>query len=87
MNKVLEERIRNDGANGADLSRMTIKFALATDSCEEINAAKLQATDTITKAAEGVSSLGPTPQVVDTASSVVDTTTNIVTKIQTFGNT
>ena len=83
-NKVLEERIRNGGAN---LSGMTIKFALATDSREGINAAKLQVTDAVNKATEGASALGPTPRVVDTASSAVDTITNVVTEIQAFGNT
>ena len=86
-NKVLEERIRKDASDGSDLSGMTIKFALATDSREGTNAAKLQVTDAINKATEGASALGPAPRVVDTASSAVDTITNVVTEIQAFGNT
>ena len=86
-NKVLEEHVRNDASDGSELSGMTIKFALATDSREGVNAAKLQVTDAVTNATEGVSALGPTPRVVDTASSAVDTITNVVTEIQTFGNT
>ena len=79
-NKVLEEPVRNDASDGSGLSGMTIKFALATDSREGV-------TDAVTKAAEGAGAPGPTPWVVDTASSAVDTITNVVTEIQAFGNT
>ena len=85
--KVFEESLGKDTSDGRDPAGIAIKFALASESREGVNADELQAMDAATKATEGVSALGSVPAVVGVMGSVVDTGTNIVTEVQTFENT
>ena len=85
--KVFEENLGKDTSDGSDPSGMTIKFALAVEAREGVNADQLQASDAVTNANEGVSTLGSTPPVAGLMNSAVDTATNVVTEVQTFENT
>ena len=84
---MFEENLDKDTSDGSDLSGMTIKFVLAVDLGESTSVAELQATDVVTEATEGASAFGPTPHAVGFTTSAVDTTTNVVTEVQTFANT
>ena len=84
---MFEENLDKDASDGSDLSGMTIKFVLAVDSRESASMAELQATDIVAPTTEGISAFGPTPRAVGFTTSAVDTTTNVVTKVQTLANT
>ena len=84
---MFEENLDRDTSDGPDLSGMTIKFVLAVDSRESASMAEFQATDIIAPTTEGISAFGPTPRAVGFTTSAVDTTTNVVTKVQTLANT
>ena len=84
---MFEENLDKDTSDGSDLSGMSIKFVLATDSRESASVAGLRATDVVTQATEGASVFGPTPRTVGFTTSAVDTTTTVVTEGQTFANT
>lgn len=85
--KVLEETLARDTSDGAGLSGITIKFALAIKPREDVNADKRQATDAVTTALETVGRLRSTPAVVGLLSTAVDTGTNVVAELQTLQTT
>ena len=87
LRQVFEENLDKDTSDGSDLSGLTIKFVLATDSGESASVAQLQATDVVTQATEGMGASGPTSPTVGLITSAVDMTTHVVTEAQPFANT
>jgi len=84
---VFEDALRKDTSDGSDLSEITIKFALAAESCTDVNADERQASDAVAAATAAVIPLSSTPAAVGLLGSAVDTTTKISTEVQTFGTT
>ena len=81
---MLEVPLPKDTADGqVHSSGITIKFALTAEMRGDIGADELQATDAVNRAAEMVSALGPTPQIIGLADSAI----NAGTELQTFENT
>ncbi|KAF8549975.1 WD40 repeat-like protein, partial [Imleria badia] len=83
--KVFEATLRKD--DGSDLSRMTIKFALAAQLRGDVNAEDRQATVALISATEAVNPLSSTPAAVWVLGSVVDTSTNVTPAVQTLETT
>ena len=85
--KVFEENLGGNTSDRSGLSGTTLKFTLSAESPERGNANELQAADAVAQAAEGVSAVDPVHRSVGLMSAAVDTTTNVVTEVQTFYNT
>ena len=85
--KVFEENLGGNTSGRSGLSGTVLKFTLTAESPERGNASDLQGADAVAQATEGVSVVGPIPRFVDLTNSAVDTTTNVVTEVQTFDNT
>ena len=85
--KVFEENLGGNTSDRSGLSGTTLKFTLTAESPERGNANELQAADAVAQAAEGVSAVDPVLRSVGLTSAAVDTTTNVVTEVQTFYNT
>ena len=68
-------------------SEITIKFTVAVEAREGVNANEVQATGAVNQAREAISALRPTPQVVGQVDSAIGTGTQLATEVQTFENT
>ena len=84
---VFEEDLGGSTSDRSGLSAMTLKFTLTAESPERGNANELQAADAVAQATEGVNAVDPIPRPVDLMGPAVDTTTNVVTEVQTLDNT
>ena len=85
--KVFEENLGGNTSGQSSLMGTILKFTLTAESPMGGNANKLQAANVVAETTKGVSTVSPISRFVDLTISVVDTTTNVITKVQTFNNT
>ncbi|KAI9460420.1 hypothetical protein HD554DRAFT_1583893 [Boletus coccyginus] len=84
---VFEKDFRKDTSDGSDLSGITIKFALAAELRADASADECQAADAVAAATAAVNPLSLTPPAVGLLGSAVDTSTHVLTEVQTFDTT
>ena len=81
--QVFEETLTSDDS----VSGITIKFSFVAQSREGANIVEDQSAEAVRNAARALGTLGSTPRVVNQLSSVVDTSTTILTEVQSFETT
>ena len=84
---MLEDTLGRGSSDRADLSGITIKFALVAEPRGNVNADEHQAADIVAAATTAVNPLSSTPVATDLLSSAVVTGTNVVSQVQTFETT
>ncbi|KAG9309439.1 hypothetical protein JVU11DRAFT_10408 [Chiua virens] len=84
---VIERTLSSHASGNSGLSGMTIKFALAAELRDGVNAGKLQATHAVTMATDTVATIGSMPGAVDCFTSVTEPSATVVNEAQTFGTT
>ena len=84
---MLEVPLGGGTSNPSERLGITIKFAFTAESCGDVDANELQATDAVERARETVRALHPTPQTIGQVDSVTSTGTKVATQAQTFENT
>lgn len=82
---MLEDTLGKD--DGSDLSRITIKFALAAQSHGDVNADDHQATDAVAAATGAFNPFSSNTTAVDLSDLAVGLGTKVATEIQTFETT
>ncbi|KAG9309883.1 hypothetical protein JVU11DRAFT_9912 [Chiua virens] len=84
---VIERTLSSHASGNSGLSGMTIKFALAAELRDGVNASKLQAAHAVTMATDTVAAIGSMPGVVDCFTSVTEPGATVVNEAQTLGTT
>jgi len=84
---VFEDTLSKDTSDGADLSGITIKFALVAEQRGNATADERQAADAVAAVTTAVVPLSSNLAAIDFLSSAVDTGTNVMPQVQTFETT